>query len=268
MILSSYETHQFPNPILPFIYHPLYQLTASEVETNWHKNIEVLYCFQGSGYVRCGAEIYDFTPGDAVAVNTDLLHTVGTATELSYCCLIVGSNFLKENGFPAENLAFINVIRNPALPSLMNAVAVARQNCESGDLCAAADYRYAVLGLLRCLCREHCILQHEIPPQNIGAHTKSAITYIRKHFAEKITLDHIAAYIGISKFHLAREFKTMTGNTIVCFINTLRCLEAKRLIENGMQVSVAAYACGFDNLSYFSRTFQRVVGALPSAYKK
>ena len=60
----------------------------------------------------------------------------------------------------------------------------------------------------------------------------------------------------------------MTGNTIVCFINTLRCMEEKRLIENGMQVSVAAYACGFDNLSYFSRTFQRVVGALPSAYKK
>ena len=49
-------------------------------------------------------------------------------------------------------------------------------------------------------------------------------------------------------------------------VNLIRCAEAKRLIENGMPVSNAATACGYENLSYFSRTFQKVFGKLPSTF--
>lgn len=65
---------------------------------------------------------------------------------------------------------------------------------------------------------------------------------------DKLSLDDIADHIGISKFSLSREFKKLTGNTVVSFINILRCSEAKRLMEKGMSVSSAAYACGFENL--------------------
>ena len=92
--------------------------------------------------------------------------------------------------------------------------------------------------------------------------------YIRSNFTKKLSLDNIAIYVGISKYHLCREFKTLTGNTIIEFINTLRCTEAKRLIEKGMRVSEAAYTCGFDNLSYFSRTFQHIIGHEPSFFAK
>lgn len=268
MLLSSYETHHFPNPLIPFIYHPHYHLVRSEVETNWHKNIELLYCFTGSGYVRCGASVFDFVPGDIVAVSADQLHTIGTDGELSYCCLIIGSSFCAENGLPVENLSFQNVINDPELTALMQTIPLLRERAGAGEICAVADYRYAVLGILRKLCSGHCAPTADAPVGSSGEYTKKAITYIRKHMAEKMSLDSIAVQVGISKFHLAREFKAMTGNTIIGFINTLRCWEAKRLIENGSGVSVAAYACGFDNLSYFSKTFQKLLGAPPSSFAK
>lgn len=268
MILSSYETHQFPDPILPFIYHPCYHLVQEEVETNWHKNIEILCCFQGNGYVRCGTEIYNFRADDIVVVNSDLLHTIGSSTSLQYCCLIVGSAFCADNGLTMENLVFHNVIRDTELLGLMKNIARLYENYDSSELCAVADLRYAVLGVLRKLCHDHCTPKTANSPENTGEHIKKAITYIRKNMTHNLSLDNIAAHIGISKFHLSREFKIITGNTVVGFINILRCSEAKRLIEKGMSVSEAAYLCGFHNLSYFSRAFQRIIGTKPSAFAK
>ena len=267
-MLSNYETHHFQNSLLPFIFHPRFHLEQREVETNWHKSIEILCCFQGSGYVRCGNDIYAFGQNDIVVVNSDLLHTIGTETTLDYCCFIVGSGFLGENGIPAEDLVFHNVIRDEELLDLIKNVATIHQHFDSNALCAIADYRYAALGVLRKLCRDHSAKKNAQTPDASSEHIKQAITYIRSNFASKLTLDHIADHIGISKYHLARQFKTLTGNTIVGFINTLRCSEAKRLIIKGMSVSAAAYACGFENLSYFSRTFQKIIGAQPSSFSK
>jgi len=70
--------------------------------------------------------------------------------------------------------------------------------------------------------------------------------------------------VGISKFYLCREFKAYTGSSILQTVNLLRCTQAKLLIEGGATVSQAALSCGFDNLSYFSRTFKKLMGALPS----
>lgn len=268
MILSSYETHNFPNPQLPFIFHPHYHLAGSEIETNWHKNIEILCCLQGKGYVRCGSEIYDFTENDIVVVNSDTLHTVGSITSLDYCCLIIGSNFCTDNGLAAENLVFHNVIRDLESLALMKAVACAFSDYNSQKPYAVADCRYVVLGILRKLCRDHSSQQFVNPSKVSGAHIKKAITYIRTHMDKPLSLDEIADHAGISKYHLCREFKSVTGSTIVSYINILRCSEAKRLIEKGMRVSEAAYSCGFDNLSYFSRIFQKLIGSPPSAFLK
>lgn len=95
MILSNYETHNSPNPLLPFIFHPLYHLAGEEAETNWHKNIEILCCFSGNGNVRCGSEIYEFTKNDIITVNSDTLQTIGSHTTLDYCCLIIGAPFVQ-----------------------------------------------------------------------------------------------------------------------------------------------------------------------------
>lgn len=92
------------------------------------------------------------------------------------------------------------------------------------------------------------------------------MTYIRQNLSRSISLEDLSQQAGISKFHLSREFKAVTGTTIFDFINLTRCNEAKLLIESGMSVSAAAISCGYHNMSYFSRAFQKRFGILPSHY--
>lgn len=261
----KYETHIIQDPRLPFIFHRSYTHTKYEIPPNWHENIEILYCVEGTGYVKCGMEVSELSAGDIFIVNADTPHCVGTRQTHTYRCLIIDNSFCTENGIPISGLSFRNTIRDPSVAALFEAVTAAYDNRETGAVCAIADIRYAVLGLLRRLCAEYAT-EKTAPPSQASEYVKKALTYIRRNLSGSITLDAIADYVGVSKYHLSREFKAFTGSSIISTANRIRCTEARRLIEGGMRISDAANACGFENLSYFTRIFKRLMGAVPSAF--
>lgn len=263
MPFYNYETHTMPNPLLPFIYHRRFEVQSRDKIPNWHENIEFLLAIEGEGYVRCGTECVPFSAGDLFVIGADTLHGIGTESRLVYRCLIVDNSFFVANGIPIRSLQFQSVIRDGELFALFDAIAQAYAELDSGDFRTVLSVRASILRLLLALCRGYITLS---PPQPTNEHIKKAIIYIRKHLSEPITLDDLARHVGTSKFHLARQFKAFTGKTVVQTVNLMRCAEAQRLLEQGMRVGEAAAACGFDNLSYFSRTFKALTGKLPSAY--
>ncbi|ELP5185316.1 helix-turn-helix transcriptional regulator, partial [Clostridium perfringens] len=71
-----------------------------------------------------------------------------------------------------------------------------------------------------------------------------------------------------SKYYTCRTFKEVTGKTILDYINHIRCINARNLIlYNGYTISESAYKSGFNNLSYFSKTYKKYMGLLPSEEK-
>lgn len=94
---------------------------------------------------------------------------------------------------------------------------------------------------------------------------KKIISYLREHFLERITIDELCAEIGYSKFYLCHSFQRMTGNTIIQYANYLKCQHARSLLLDGSyNVSESAALSGFNNDSYFSKTYKAVFGRLPS----
>lgn len=256
-----YETHKFPNPLLPFIYHPRMERTVSEKPSNWHNNIELLRCIEGSGYIREGAASSPFTPGYLHIINADTLHSFGSETRVIYQCLIIDNSFFTQNGIPIDTLHFQNRIHDPQILMLFDAVATAFENSESGNYLDILTIRARILALAEALCRSHTLRRPQIlTPDSI----KKAITYLREHLSSPIDLDTLAAHVGLSKYHLSRQFRLYTGSTVIKMLNLMRCTQAQRLIAEGMRVSDAAHTCGFENLSYFSRTYRKIFGHTPS----
>lgn len=260
-----YENHDIAKQRLPFIYYKLFTLNKRNSRPNWHENIELLYCIDGEGYVKNDSEHTVFTAGDIFVVNANALHCIGTDSTVSYRCLIIDDPFFEENGIPVSKIAFQKLIRDSALCSLFDAVDQAIANAKENHICTVADIRYAVLGLLRTLCRQYSFPKQDTACISGSNHIKKAIRYIKENIHQSITLDNIVAHVGISKFHLVREFKIYTGSTVINTVNLIRCTEAKRLIEMGVPVSTAASSCGYNNLSYFTRTFQKHFQVLPSS---
>ena len=257
-----YETHNLSKSLLPFIYHADFVRVGPGHRINWHENIEFLFCTGGDGYIQCGTERYPFTPNDLFVVNADTLHTIGSSDRVTYQCLIVDNSFFTNNGVPVADLFFQNIIQDSQLTDLFIAVSKAYDNFNPKEYCSTLAIRSAVLNFLLLLCQNHTTAR----PSSAAADpaVKEAIVYIRTNLTSHISLDLLSAHTGLSKYHLSRQFKSATGKTIIEYINLTRCTEAKRLIKNGSTISAAALACGFENLSYFSRTYKKLLGELPS----
>jgi len=91
---------------------------------------------------------------------------------------------------------------------------------------------------------------------------------IDERYTEKITLDQVAQLCNLTKPAFCRYFKKATGNTFTVFLNQYRISQAKRLLLMGKNVSETCFECGFESLSYFNRSFKKITGENPSAFKK
>ena len=91
--------------------------------------------------------------------------------------------------------------------------------------------------------------------------------YINENYTNALSLEHIAEVIGINKSYLSREFKKYAGHTVHTYINMLRCKKAEQCISEGMTVTEAAMECGFENISYFSRTYKNIMKGKASDIK-
>ena len=80
--------------------------------------------------------------------------------------------------------------------------------------------------------------------------------------------DMLAEALNMSKGHLYRKVKAMTGYSVHVYIKNFRLKKAAQLIRGGEAISQAAYAAGFDSLSYFTRSFSKFFGVTPSGYKQ
>lgn len=93
--------------------------------------------------------------------------------------------------------------------------------------------------------------------------------YIKKNFAQKLTLDMLAEKFDVSKCEISRNFKKYVGASFVEYINTLRITEAQSLISctDSSFVDVAV-TVGFDSLSRFGKVFRQISSMTPSEFKK
>jgi AraC-like DNA-binding protein len=92
---------------------------------------------------------------------------------------------------------------------------------------------------------------------------------IDAQFAAPHDLHELAANAGVSVAYLCRLFKAYTGKTVIGYLVERRIQAAIwKLRESDEKVISVALACGFNDVAYFNRTFKRIVGTTPSAYRK
>lgn len=106
----------------------------------------------------------------------------------------------------------------------------------------------------------------------LGTPARAALTRARTMLAAEIgappSLDLLARKVGISKFHLTRQFSRLYGMSPYAFNLRCRLNEAKALLAKGDTVSAVANDLGFFDQSHFGLHFRRVMGLTPATYQK
>lgn len=92
--------------------------------------------------------------------------------------------------------------------------------------------------------------------------------FIATHYQQKISVAEAAAVCGLSYAAFCRYFKKMTRLTFTEFLNHYRINQAKKLLLQDKNVTETCFSSGFESLSYFNRTFKKITGINPLAFKQ
>lgn len=96
-----------------------------------------------------------------------------------------------------------------------------------------------------------------------------AIAWLRDHFTEECSMNHLASLTGLSLRQFERKFKAMFKTTPQQFLIRMRVHEGcDQLRGTRLSVGDIAAACGFYDQSAFTRLFRQHIGMTPLQYRK
>ncbi|MDR6239520.1 AraC-like DNA-binding protein [Aureibacter tunicatorum] len=92
--------------------------------------------------------------------------------------------------------------------------------------------------------------------------------YIQEHFEDELNLSLFSRISFVSKYHLLRLFKRYYGQTPKQYLIDMRIEKSKEYISQGMSVTEACYAVGFESIGSFSTLFKKKTGSAPTEFQK
>lgn len=99
--------------------------------------------------------------------------------------------------------------------------------------------------------------------------TKQAETHIENNYQQKITVDDLSKICHMSQASFLRYFKREIGTSPTKYIIEFRINKSlERLKTSSLTIAEIAYAVGFDDTSYFIKTFKSIVGITPNEFKQ
>lgn len=262
--LIEKKRHGTPNFPIEYYYidrsHPRYIMVA-----HWHKEFEIIRVLSGKLTVYLNKEKYELRDGDCLFVDGGCLKR-GYPEDCVYECLVFDASMLDRHQI-SSSLEYKHLICasegaiNDTVDALMRSVREEK-----------SFYELEVIGLLYKLFYDMYnsghIVKNEVQTKDKGISTVlSLLKWIEKHVSEPISLARISKVSGLSEKYLCRIFKEYTSKTIMEYVSELRIERAcAEMAEKS--VTEAAFSCGFNDLSYFSKTFKKQKGMTPSEYKK
>ena len=97
---------------------------------------------------------------------------------------------------------------------------------------------------------------------------KSVLDYIRKNYGKEIELSELALLSNMSPNYFCRYFRKLTGQTPIEYLITYRLESACYALRNtDLTITDVAFACGFNDVSHFIKSFRKAYQMTPKAYR-
>ncbi len=273
--LKQHGTEDFPIEL----YHIDKSHTRYEMSSHWHSEIEIIRIIEGTLNIRLNNNSYIAKKNDIIFVNSETVHGA-VPQDCIYECLDFHLDFIpvSDNGskYFIDSLLNHEYIIKEYIPyddtpfhKAVNIAFDAMKNKSSG-------YKFKVIGalynLFGTIIDEH--LYYPASGVSLSADKnvpklKNVLSYIRSNYDMPITLNDMADAAGMSPKYFCYFFRGMTRKTPIEYLNTYRIEKAsKKLLNSDMSVTDIAYSCGFNDLSYFIKTFKYIKGITPAKFRK
>ena len=111
-------------------------------------------------------------------------------------------------------------------------------------------------------------VRYDVPVQHLEI-VRWVVEFIERCYQDGTPFSEVALAAGVSRSHLCRIFKRVTGLSLKRFLTRRRLQAAKALLRDpGMAIHEVASAVGYHDPSHFNRVFHQWEGQAPSLYRQ
>ena len=95
-----------------------------------------------------------------------------------------------------------------------------------------------------------------------------AVQFMEAHYAEPLTLEDVAAHVGMNRYSLCRYFARTQGGTVMDQLRRIRVAKARQFLRfTALPIEEIGRICGFESPSYFGKIFRERMGCSPREYR-
>lgn len=248
---------------------------------HYHPEIELIFVCGGSGKRQIGSNISYFSDGDLVLIGSNLPHCGMTNenTNNDYeMVLQFKPDFLGDSIWEIPEMQKIVSLLERAKAGIVFSDQlkknVGKKIVEMHEL-SSLERLLKFLEIIEILARtqEYKILnagKYYLQTQIEDNERINVIfNYVKDHFKDPITLEEVANLAAMKVPSFCRYFKKITNKTFTQFVNEYRITHALKLLaEQPLSITDVCFESGFNNFSYFNKTFKEYMQKSPSQYRK
>ncbi len=261
------------------------ELLNNDVLWHWHEELEAIIITSGSAVVTVGKEKFTVKRGEGIFVNTGVMHSLEAETSAGctfhslvfHARLISGGNdsvFYQKYVHPVlDNPTFKSALLVPSNPwhqLCLDAIEIAWQCC----IYRTPGYEFKVRGALSDLVFQmwgHLPVISRQPDARVlrdSDRIKAMLNFIHENYASELSTKMIADSVMISESECLRCFHSTINTTPIQYVKQYRIQQAAHmLVFSREKVAEIAVKCGFQDISYFTKTFRQLKGCVPSEYR-
>lgn len=230
-----------------------------------HDNYEIFCFLSGDAKYFVEGNIYDLKPNDILIIKKSETHTLLISKSVPYSRYVINFNEAAILGPQAEKL--ISIIdkkplgrsnRIPSTDSEKSNWLHYLDNIVNAE--ALQDKSLYLTVLLNELCENLNKSEHQ---DYSVSENETLIQYINRNLITISSLDEICEHFYISKTHLNRKFKAITGSSVWNYIVTKRLIVAKNMLMDGYKPNIVCEKCGWMEYSSFYRSYKLHFGVSP-----
>jgi AraC-like DNA-binding protein len=236
-----------------------------------HSFVEIVYIESGEGTQKIGNKALKLKKGDVFMIADDSAHSIRPECE--------------ENEFSIINIIFepqlIDVDYTKFCPCVVVNYAEDSEIVENIYRCLAeyetksGSFELSIKGLIHLILATHLESLEKLTRRKIqksggrADYVSETTKFIHGHYKEKLDLESIAAYVGITSRYLQKLFREKRNTSVIEYLLRYRVEQAcKLLVETDAPVQKISLEIGFSDIKNFYYRFKKIFGVTPNEYRK
>lgn len=265
----------------------VYQVKAAQskrekIYCHWHKEVELLLILSGSASLHIGQKIYPVSSGTFALIPSNAVHMAfgSTDEEFRFIAVLFHPDFLRSFGSDSIQEKYLSPLFrwqfdcSPVLPDtqdfpdlILDIASCYQKKADGYELYIKARLLQLCF-LLYQYAKDFQFQKQDSRDYQISL-IKDMMIYLQEQCSETVTLQEMADHFHISKGHLCRFFKEMTNTSPIDYLNYYRINKSSQLLrDTDLSISAVAGQTGFNNISYYNRTFRKYMHMTPGEYRK